>query len=464
MDQKAQKLRELILDNAATRSRDLTLELGLTMDELCTIYKKIKGTLPPLPDKPFGASGIIQRIMERDAVTDIARVEAFRTEGYIFPANIELHLGLSCQCACRFCWRWSNGQWRSDDNGLYHPWPPQHLSWEDSRKKGQAVPIRSPEGALSLEDVRRLLDEFHANKGQRLFFSGGLEFFTNPIAVDVVDIVSAYVPRIPLNVYTNGVAQCFDRVDFLDVLVRAAESIRISIHANAGSTYAYTQMPHREARAAADEFARVRRRLAKLAERKRAAGSDRPRIGIAFLVIGPNVEELEGAIAWAQETGLDDFDIRVDMREKEKWFTTEQDRRFRSIITTIRKKSRAGVYLPMRVNARVDETDKIMRKISHKMASKCYIPMRKPAVDPWGRVFACCYRAHPSLQDEDFYLGRLPDQSLSAIIENSCRQGRIPRKHHCAYCTDWELCYNKCVEKLVGDWDDGIPPERQPFS
>ena len=453
---KREQVLKLLQDHPAWPTARIAAQAGLTMEEIKEVYTQLRDQLPALPHKSFGVPGFFRAVLERAVLPDRGRLDAFREGRFVFPDYLELHLGPACQCACRFCWRWAKAAWAPGDLGHY-------------RKDINSLPVQSagayrdPAQLLELAQVHDLLREFKENGGRQLYLSGGLEFFTSAIAEGVIR-AAAEAQLEATHVYTNGVASCFDNFEFAELLVGSAASIRFSLHAATPETCAYVQMPHLPAASAARVFEMVKARVERLVQvRDRMRSRTKTAaIGVAFLVLGKNLDELEAALNWMRRAGVDDCDIRVDMREEAAWFTAEETERLKAIVGRIRERVDRGEYQPLRVNARIDATADIRAALKEQAVRRCRVAFKKPAVDPWGFVWSCCYRAHPALQAPEFLLGKYPEQSLTHILKNARGWG-CPRSH-CRDCTDWEMAFNACVEKVLADWADGIPPERLPFS
>jgi MoaA/NifB/PqqE/SkfB family radical SAM enzyme len=429
----AERAIKLVSQEPEISSISLAKELDVTLQTIRQIYEKIKGKLPPAIDRTFGHAEFFHKVLVTDVLSDADRLSRFKAQKMAFPDNIELHLGLSCQCACVFCWRWAMGRRQNGEEGLY------------KRKSG-----RHP---LTLQQTRDLLDEFIDLGGRVAYLSGGLEFFTRNIAKDVVSHAAGRGLR--LRVYSNGISPLFSDEDMTRTLLETAESIRFSLHANDPETYARVQMPHRKFGDAKNEFDKVRRNIENIL--KIRTSSAQCQVYLAFLLMGEKFLEIEDALEYWKEKGLDSLDIRNDMMGEEAWFTRRQERELEEVIARIREKRNREYYSPMKVTA---ERQKSKKEIA--LPKKCYIPFKKPAVDPWGDVFACCYGAHPALQHPQYYLGTFPTESLRGILSRMHRDGIIPRPH-CAQCTDWEVTYNQCVEKVLKDWRAGIEPRELPF-
>ena len=440
---KKKKVLNIVIKNPAKFSRVIAKEVEVEIPELKEIYNKIRGKLPALPDMPFGESNFTRRILESVVLSDRPRLDKYLNNEFVFPARLELHLGPACQCACRFCWRWESGKWKAGENGLY-------------RKKDNF-------SLLQEKDITSLFLEFKERGGSELFFSGGLEFFTSPLSEHAIREASRIGIK-KINVYTNGVSDYFDKSDFLELIVKSVSSIRFSIHANSPATYAFVQMPHKDQKEAESEFEKVRNRIKKLLiERNSQEGNKRPRISVSYFVIGDNLKELEGSIFFMKGVGVDEFDIRIDMQEKQIWFTKTQEKDLTELINIIKKNSENGKYRPMKVTARIEDPGKMRQELKSQMAEKCYIPIMKPVITPWGDVYTCCYRAHPAFMAPNYELGRYPkDGSLFDILKKKFDSGFIPYTQ-CKQCTDWEMAYNTCVEKVIEDRNDGIEPTDLPF-
>ena len=433
-EDKVNRVIELVNEDAAMDSSKIAREVNVSAEELREIYQQIRGQIGV---KPFGASKFLLSVMEEDVLGDRGRLEKFKDGEFAFPDTLELHLGRDCQCSCRFCWRWLNEEWEEGDLGLY---------------KG-----REGNPHLKKEDVENLLHDFRANGGKKLYLSGGLEFFISEIAEDVIKCAAKL--GLQIKVYTNGVAACFDKQEFLDLILDNVESIRFSMHAIKPDTYADVVMPHSEKVVAEEYFEKVIGQIKKIVERRKQCEdpTEKAKVGISFLAIGRNFLELEEAIGEWKNAGVDSFFIAVDMKGAEEWFTKEQEKHFEKIMERIIDKSEGGSYAPMRVSG-----NRYVERHQIKLSEMCFIPFKHPVIDPWGHVYSCCYRAHPSLQHRKFELGKIPDEKLGEILKRSHDSNEIPLPQ-CAQCLDWDLMYNRCVNKILKDWGDGFPPESLPF-
>jgi hypothetical protein len=453
-----------LVESPEASSKELAAGLGLDLQEVVQAYRGLKGALKPLPDMPSGPADVLRKILERDVLDANARrfLDAFHRREFIFPDRLELHLGPGCQCCCRFCWRWESGAWKEGDRGLYQPLKPGSSSFRYLLEKG----VRGNAGLLSPDQLKNLLAEFKQSSqvpNPILYLSGGLEFLTSDMAT--LALSEARRHEMQTKVYTNGVDGSLDKDEFLELLVESADLVRFSIHANTGKTYAWLQMPHKPADFGEAEFLKVRNRVERLVERRNRKHRGRPTIAVAYLVVGRNIDELRPAVEWMRKAGVDECDVRVNMQKGQSWFTPAEKDQLGKVVSEVRDQTEKGAYAPLKVNARVGQDSDLADKLrtTERWPSCCYIPLKKPTVDPWGYVHKCCYRAHPSLQQADSILGKYPEKSLRQILQSAFDDQYVPQRPHCPECIDWELAYNKCVERVLADWQAGIPPDELPF-
>lgn len=365
----------------------------------------------------------LKSIMDSDVMPDKDRLAAYKANDFVFPDDLELHLGPACQCSCVFCWRWKHGSWNHDDPGLY--------------KEHRSIPL------LSGHDISALLQEFKAHGGKRLFLSGGLEFFTSPHATHTIH--TAKQLGLKIRIYTNGIADCFDDPAFRILILESAEYVRFSIHSHTPETYARVQMPHQNLDTVAADFNKIRTRIAILVEERSKLEGSAPlaQIRVSFLALGINCSEIVPSIEFFKGLGVDSFYIASDMREASEWFDADQRRSFDMVMADIRSRKQRGEFAPLHLLG-----DRHEPRVKVRFPAQCYVPYKHPAVDPWGHVYSCCYRVNPALQFPDYNYGKFPEQSLYEILHAAHDQHRIPRPQ-CAQCPDWELGYNQCVEKAL---------------
>jgi MoaA/NifB/PqqE/SkfB family radical SAM enzyme len=363
----------------------------------------------------------LKSIMVDNVLTDNDRIKAYQAGDFVFPDTIELHLGLTCQCACIFCWRWSGGGRSKGDSGNYR--------------------VDRSLAVMTAEDITALLTTFKESGGKQVYFSGGLEFFTSPHALHAIRVSreQGLISRI----YTNGLSDSFDNPDVRRLILDSSEYIRFSIHAHTSETYRKAQMPDCGQDIATSNFLRVRGRITALVADRCSGTRSQARIGISFLALGCNYNEIESAIEYYRDLGVDTFFIAADMREAADWFDCTERNNFDELLAGIRIRNDRGDFAPMTVLG-----DRHEPRILTRFPSHCFVPYKHPAIDPWGHVYSCCYRVNPSQQFQDFKYGKFPENSLYEILQSAHEQGRIPRPQ-CAQCPDWELGYNQCIEEVL---------------
>jgi len=437
LDKKLTKqLIDFIIAHPECPSRTIIHSYPLSKYQLAEFYKIAKSSLPKIGERTLGKSQFYHKVLSKDLLAEPQKCSRLYYDKFVFPDMLELHLGQSCQCACVFCWRWNHKKRINGELGLY-------------RNKEKYSP-------LNLHDIETLIAEFKNHGGKVLYLSGGLEFFTSNHAADVIRIASKN--GLSIRAYTNGVSNFFQNTENQDLLLHNLEYIRFSLHASTHETYQKVLMPYRNGSGTQRVFNQVRKNIKDLISRRKNLGlENKCEIYIAFLATGLNYFELIDSLDYWKDKGIDSFDIRTDMTGKESWFTKSQNKDFVELMDQIKEKSDNNHYEPMKITG-----ERLSKKDETQFAQKCYIPFKKPAIDPWGFVYPCCYTAHPSIQKQNQVLGKFPENTLYDILYNSHEQQVLPLTH-CDQCTDWEMTYNQCVEKMIMDWRYGFGPDKLPF-
>ena len=301
MKEKIEQVIELVTKEPQLSSADIANELELESHELISIYEKAKNALPKVEENTFGKSNFFHKVLRLDVLTDRNRIEKLKEGSFVFPDMLELHLGMSCQCACIFCWRWIEYRRQDGEKGLY-------------KDKKMHQPINSV-------NIKELLKEFKSKGGKTLLLSGGLEFFTCRFACEVIKFASDY--DLNIKIYSNGVSDFFSDDKKIDLILDKAQYIRFSLHAFRSETYRKVQMPHRTITEVKSEFETVKQNIQKIVKRNSHNSCS---IHLGFLVIGDNYLELEDSINYWKSIGVDCFDIRVDMIGKEVWFSKKAEK------------------------------------------------------------------------------------------------------------------------------------------
>lgn len=370
-------------------------------------------------------------------------VESIYNDRPVYPSVLEVHVGTTCPCACIFCY--SKGETcLSSDCAGYRPGPNASL--------------------LNSNEISSIITEMVDNGCNSIYFSGGLEPFSSRKTVDVL----RRLPQDPeVRIYTNGVPDILDGEDVLELAVTRASQIRFSIHAATPNTYNIVQIPHRTD--GKEIFQKVIGRVKKammIQKRLLDSGNSAARIGVTFLTVPANYAELEDAVDMWSEIGINFFDIGNDALRDEprtKMLTEEQKKNLKSIIERIKKFSESNKLGGMMVRPSRESVQVALQR-----AEKCYAPLDKAVLDPYGNLWACCMRAHPFLQRGSFHLGtvRCGNDFQKLInhrysLPSSLRD--VPLEFHCRECTEYEFVANVCIQKLIEDLEFGIPISEQPF-
>jgi MoaA/NifB/PqqE/SkfB family radical SAM enzyme len=310
------------------------------------------------------------------------------------PIILEFHPGVSCRLNCGFCYRNTNTY-----NSSYE--------------------------LISNDCLKKLIYEFAVLGGQELYISGGLEPFSVYLTVCHA-LLLAHNAGLKTRVYTNGTEPALQKGWVQELLVCTTAQIRFSVHARSVNTYSEIT----GIRNAKTTFALVKENILSLLERK---DGYKPLIGIGFLVLPENINELIEAAEFWRDMGADFFDLRFDsVTELSACPEISQE------VSHFRCLADLNHFSPMQVN---------IGDFAHgkpRFASQCYAPFQKLVVDPFGLVWGCCLQAQPGYRPTWAKLGDLKSDFISVIIEGI--RNRFPRSH-CLQCTPYEAQFNLNNEK-----------------
>ncbi|WP_461255281.1 radical SAM protein [Treponema sp. R80B11-R83G3] len=342
----------------------------------------------------------------------------------IYPSILEFHLGNACQFNCKFCF--SRGELKKKN---MYP------------KYGQYQP-------LDKFSIMRCINEVKELGCNRVYFSGGLEIFKSDIITDIIRDIDN---DIKIYVYTNGEAI---KEEYMDVLLAKLERIRFSLHAFKGETFKNVQCPLYNSDTAKKMFDTVKDNIKKLLIKR--SNKNKIKIGLSFLLMPENKDEIFQFIEYWQDQGIDFIDIAKNVLEDSKSTESILDvNEWEYLVKNISEKkykNHNGEELlgPNRY--------KIQTKM--KKSKVCYAFLKKIVIDPYGDVWTCCLQAHPGYQRHNLYLGNIKEESILHIIQKWERiftpGDKMIEIEHCADCTDWEFNFNVVMSKIIDDQKNGF--------
>jgi len=342
----------------------------------------------------------------------------------VYPSIVEFHLGNSCQFNCKFCF--SRGELKKKD---MYP------------KFNQYQPLDS-------YSIMRCINEIKELGCNRVYFSGGLETFNSNLVTDIIEKLNNML----IYVYSNG-ESINERT--IDVLIKKVKRVRISLHAFKEDTFKNIQCPSFDTDKAKKMFDKVKDNIKSLLNLKKHEKSD-IRIGLSFLLMPENKDELFQFIDYWQSEGIDFIDIARNILEDSKSTNSiifpDEWEAIAKELSSNNYKNKNGKEL-LAVNR-----FKIQKKITK--SKVCYAFLKKIVIDPYGDVWTCCLQAHPGYQRHNLYLGNIKEESIIYIIQKWERifspGDKMIEIEHCADCTDWEYNFNVALSKIIEDQKQGF--------
>ncbi|HPO14089.1 MAG TPA: hypothetical protein PLI09_11635 [Candidatus Hydrogenedentes bacterium] len=445
MNERLQKAREQFLMNPLLNARAISESCGLAPDEIRSVFVQIQNdaVIQKRLDSWGPGCGYCIRVMS-DVLQASECIQAIYNHQPVYPSVLELHTGPLCPCACIFCYSKGEATLNTDCSRYCPGAGAQKLT-----------------SAQILSAVFAFVD--HGCKA--IYFSGGLEPFSSKTTVDVF----RHLPAEPcVRVYTNGVPDILTH-DVLEMVVARASQLRFSIHAATPQTYAVVQMPHRSD--GQQIFEEVKRRVKEALQIRRHlldAGKPAAQIGVTFLTVPANYQEIEQAVMMWAEAGLDFFDIGNDALANDSRtnpLTPQQRDQLHESFQRLNVFSESGKLGNMRLRPSRESVQKFLKPD----AGICYAPLLKAVIDPFGTRWACCMRAHPALQHGKFRVNHVTSgEDITRFAEQHAAAPQtlqeIPLPWHCRECTEFEYAANICMKKILDDLAFGIKLSEQPFA
>jgi hypothetical protein len=430
---------ELFREEPWLSARETAERTGLTLDEVRGQYASIRGdsSLQSALDSLDGPQRFFLAVL-RDALLRDSLLASVLDGAPPSPWMLELHTGPACPCRCVFCYSMGAGL-AVDERGYQYT--------------DQA-------GMLDKDGFIRIINAFADAGGQRLVFSGGLEPLTCGFLPELLR--EGVALELDTWLYTNGLPKTLDPRGWRWVVDNLA-SIRFSVHGATADAYHATQVPHVSARAASALFERATRRVASTVGRRddrERRGAPAAKIGVALVAVPQNWVQVPLAARMWGQMGVDFFDIRMDaltVEPRAPRLTSEQMARLKDELI------REALIEVRGTRTRVSAGRRpLSEEPGYRMASRCYAPLAKVAVDPWGNLFTCCMRAHPTLSHPSFRIGKLT--AARPGLGPHLRRASLPLGWHCNQCPDWEVALNKACSKIEDDFHHGIAPDQQPVT
>ena len=344
----------------------------------------------------------------------------------VHPWFVEFQPGTECPCACDFCFNKGGSVQGMSQRGRYQD------RWKTK--------------SLSGDDILAIIKTAVGHGCDTVHFSGGLEPFTSPVILDVLRNLP-YIPRVAIR--TNGVTSNLNGMT-LNTIVRRASELRFSVHAATAETYDIVQRPQPNG-----AFLGVVERIEMAIQCQRYSlemGYPAAQIGISFLPTPANYHELEQAADMWAERGVNFMNIANDVLEGDKrapGLSAEQEAQLEESCQRIIDRAASGLYGQMVVRP----SRKNIRAQLKASPMKCYAPLLRANIDPYGNRWTCCLKAQPSMNDERFLFGA----ALSGLEKHKAFEP------YCKDCCEYEYIANVVVEKFLDDRTFEIDFAEQPF-
>jgi MoaA/NifB/PqqE/SkfB family radical SAM enzyme len=303
---------------------------------------------------------------------------------------LEFHPGLSCRFSCIFCYR----------GGKTYPASHEYVT---------------------AQRIKKLITEFADLGGVGWYISGGYEPFSSP-ELALQSILWSSQAGLRVRIYTNGVSTVLAQRHVQTLIACHTAQVRFSVHATDPHTYQRVMRPQ----VTGANLDIVISNILGILEAKPTTGT--PRVGVGTLALDENIHNLIPSADFWRDLGVDFFDVRFDATgSSDNGRIAEAVRKLKSLADT-------GRFDPLKISIGSFACGEKLP-----FAPKCYAPLEKLTVDPFGFVWCCCLQSMPPRRPHWALMGDLRSQSYKEILAHvrMC----LPFDH-CGVCTPWEAHYN----------------------
>lgn len=435
----AEEVAELLVNQPNLSSKEVAAKTGLSKEELIEVYTYIQNN-KALQDRIIYHSNCPTFTKEMSELLTYERnyVEALLKGNAVYPLILEVHLGEFCTSSCKMCF--------SHD-----------IDYEERVRKEQSMKEAT---------IMRLLEECAENNVREVWFSGGKEPLTKPIAAKV--IARANELGFITKLYTNG--------ELLTPEVRKAVlecmHVRVSLNGTREETYDKIHFPPdgkcpMHTRAGKGVFYKVKRNIAELVKLKQ---ENRARVNIAIsqIVQPDNYDELADFVRLGYGLGVNSVHTIAESVGNVREFTEEEKQAIIGHVATIMREKSEGAYGDMGIDLRGvtrEELDAEKARAQFlpgmKKPEKCLSGILKRGVNPYGAVYYCEFSSHPqhARKYRHLRLGSLNEKDFGEILRENA--GNYPAL--CSICQAHEYGLNITFEKLKQDLEYGISLQKQPY-
>ena len=340
----------------------------------------------------------------------------------------------ACTYACRMC-LWSGG----------------------GKFTARQMKTDAGKSLLSTERWINLLAEAKDLGVRRVIISGGGEPLLDEKKFSGVTEAAKRL-GIETMIYTNGRLLTKLSEKAMDAIL-SADWLRISMHA--ATPEVYTKLINRPLGRRDLEF--VSRGIERLVTMKTVHRSSL-HIGIGVVIQEVNFDQIPMLAKFAEQSGVNFLDIRGDcIGISETLSPVQLETVFRDL-RDVRDRS-MNYALPFKLTIADDLLLQMERwqEMALTPPHRCWIPVLRPAIDPYGTVCACDSIGEPytrSISPDVYVFGSYHAMPLQSLLASALRK---PLGIWCKHCMPGQLALNALFEKIVADYQLGILPRDQPY-
>ena len=257
--------------------------------------------------------------------------------------------------------------------------------------------------------------------------------------------------------YTTGFNLDISNDELWQEIMRL-DKLRLSIHSSHPTTYSeITGLPEK-----VRPLEKVCEHINYLIQLRENQTSQMPKVGIGFVILPMNYEQIVDIAEFASNIGVDFLNIRKDEVDVTENLSSDELSSIRKQLFTVRQNYLNGMYGKTHVDMS-DELTHITNGTTtlNLRGGECYAKFFRPTIGPFGSFAPCDLKAEPRFANNAFEIGDLHNSSLMKIVESAADKYIADS---CAQCMPSSRTGNAIYRKLIDDSQRGIAASNQPFN
>ncbi|UCD55313.1 MAG: tetratricopeptide repeat protein, partial [Candidatus Omnitrophota bacterium] len=414
------------------RAREIMSHCRINKNELLKIFEFIRNS--DILQELFSRHPIHQGFFHgiRDFLSSREHIQKMLDKEKVFPLSLEVHPSAVCDKRCETCFNI------------------RHLYYDEPREKLKP---------LTVEEWEALVNNAADNGLKKITVSGGLEPLHQTAIEKTIAIMKTATKRnLETRLFTHGNLVDTQNQKLIDTLLEIDE-VYLSLKATTPEVY-------KKVVGLSEKHLEKGMEAAKYLVEERKKRDSKLKVNIAFLINPNNFKELPALFKFAKETRIDSIGLSIDFIRGLAGFSEENKKELGRMVKQLKDEYEGiKVNLDNRLIALSYAYDKELPAIYQyklRLVKNCQVAQLQPAINPFGKVYDCCFIVNPAIAGSFEPLGHITEgRSLEDIMRE--KQEHVRDATKCSSCNSWVLNQIGPYAKLENDYREGISLDAQPF-